>query len=308
MLLKDFMLLNPHSLDSLLALIKKVYCSPAETELLVAGADHGISREGISRYAFGQTFSVLKLSASVHSPVSRICQKMGIKRSFFNVGCAEKRSHETINDSFYFGAGTKHIAEDCAMDKPTLFSLLEHAEKYVNKTAAKQFCLGEVGVGNTLASTAILALISNRGVRGITGNGSGIQSDVKEKKISLIERALERHMSQIKTLSPIDVLSSLGGFEIAWNVGVILAAHKHNKIVLIDGFITGVSALIAFHISKDVVKNLVATHLSREPGHQYLLDIIGLKPFLSLNMALGQGFGATLGFSFIVNTAALLKS
>lgn len=305
--MRKFMLLNPNSLDGLFALLNKVCYSPKETELIVAAGDHGIAREGISRYMFGQTLSVLKVSASNRSPVSLICKKLGVNTSFLNIGCVEKRSHMSINDTFYAGAGTHHIAESEAMDKGTMLSILEAADDYVKKNPANQFCLGEVGIGNTLPSTAIVAIVTSIEVRELTGTGSGIQNNVFEKKITLIEQAIKRHRDCIGSMEPLSLLHSLGGFEIAWNVGIILAANKYNKIVLLDGFITGVAALIAYLYNKHVTKNIVATHLSREPGHKYLLEIIGIKPFLDLNMALGQGFGAALGFSFILNAADLLK-
>src|SRR3989344_3910880 len=113
--MRRFMLLNPNSLDDLFSLLDKVCYSPRETELIVAAGDHGIAREGISRYMFGQTLSVLRVSASNRSPVSLICKRLEVKTSFLNVGCVEKRSHKSINDTFYFGEGTHHIAESEAM-------------------------------------------------------------------------------------------------------------------------------------------------------------------------------------------------
>ena len=302
------MLLNPHALECLFDLIYKIGDSSMKTELLVAGADHGAAIEGTSRYRFGQTLSILKISASRYSPVNKLCRKLGINAAFLNVGCAERRQHPQINDSYYFGKGTSHICETAAMERSMLIPIFEAADNYLKGVPARQLCLGEVGVGNTLASSAIVSLLCNKKVYEVTGTGSGISSEALGKKIALIECAITRHKNQFSEGDdPLNILSSLGGFEIAWNVGIILAAKKYGKLILLDGFITGSAALIAATYRNDAVHNLVATHVSREPGHRYLLEALCLQPFLNLNMALGQGFGAVLGYAFILHASKLLK-
>ncbi|PWU10285.1 MAG: hypothetical protein C5B47_02400 [Verrucomicrobia bacterium] len=304
-----YTLLNPHALDRLFDLIHKIAHPSLKTELLVSGADHGAAVEKISRYRFGQTFTILKISASRYSPVSKLCQKLAMKGTFLNVGCAEKRPHPQINDAYYFGKGTDNICNAPAMERSTLSDIFKAADCYLAKASASQICLGEVGVGNTLASSAIVSLLCNKKASEITGAGSGISLDIQRKKIGLIERAIDRHRSQFsQTDDPLNILSSLGGFEIAWNVGIILAAHKYKKRILLDGFITGCAALIAATYQHGAVHSLVATHVSREPGHRDLLQTLHLQPFLTLDMALGQGFGAVLGYSFILNTASLLRN
>ncbi|WP_075883946.1 nicotinate-nucleotide--dimethylbenzimidazole phosphoribosyltransferase [Candidatus Protochlamydia sp. W-9] len=298
------MLFNPQSIDCFIDLIYSPKTTKISNELeaclIVSGADHGIAREKFSRYQYGETLSVLKFSASNHSPVSILSSSLGMKKYFFNIGCTRKDENPFISNQFYQGAGTNSIADEDAMAVGTIDKIFEEAKYFIPQIQAENICLGEVGIGNTISTTVLTSIITKQKAEAITGKGSGINDQQLNQKIKLIKKCIERHKTTHNNIhDPLILLQSLGGLEIVWNIALILQASKNNKMVFLDGYISTLSAAVAFMIDSQIKQHLIATHLSREPGHQFLLNFIGLRPFLNLDLALGQGFGAVLGFSFI---------
>jgi len=160
---------------------------------------------------------------------------------------------------------------------------------------------GDMGIGNTTASSAICAVMTGKPVAEVTGRGTGITDEQLTHKVEVIERALA--MNRPNLAQPLDVLAKVGGFEIGGLVGVMLAAAAHRIPVVIDGFISGAAALIATALSPELKDFLIAAHVSAEAGHQLLLRHLGLKPLLDLGMRLGEGTGAALGI-FLAEAAA----
>ena len=152
---------------------------------------------------------------------------------------------------------------------------------------------GDMGIGNTTSSSAIFAAISGQPVEKVTGRGTGIDDKQLAHKVDIIKMALA--INKPDPANPIDILAKVGGFEIGGLAGVILAGAARRIPVVIDGFISGAAALIATGLSPQVKDYLIAAHISAEAGHRLLLDFIGLKPFLNLDMRLGEGSGAALG-------------
>jgi nicotinate-nucleotide--dimethylbenzimidazole phosphoribosyltransferase len=162
-----------------------------------------------------------------------------------------------------------------------------------------------MGIGNTTASSAIFAAISGKQPKKITGRGTGIGDKQLAHKIKVIERALSVNKPNPK--DPLDVLAKVGGFEIGGLVGVMLAGAAYRIPVVIDGFISGTAALIATGLSPQARDYLIAAHVSAESGHELLLQFLGLKPLLNLNMRLGEGTGAVLGISLAEAAARILS-
>jgi nicotinate-nucleotide--dimethylbenzimidazole phosphoribosyltransferase len=158
-----------------------------------------------------------------------------------------------------------------------------------------------MGIGNTTASSAICAVMTGKPVAEVTGQGTGLTDEQLQHKIAVIERALA--VNRPDPAKPLEVLQKVGGFEIGGLVGVMLGAAVRRIPVVIDGFISGAAALIATALSPGLKSYLIAAHLSAEPGHRILLEDLGLKPLLSLDMRLGEGTGAALGI-FLAETAA----
>jgi nicotinate-nucleotide--dimethylbenzimidazole phosphoribosyltransferase len=152
---------------------------------------------------------------------------------------------------------------------------------------------GDMGIGNTTASSAIFAAMTGLPPEKVTGRGTGLTDEQLAHKTDCIRRALERNRPD-KT-KPVAVLAKVGGFEIGGLAGVMLGAAARRVPVVIDGFISGAAALIALGLAPQLKDYLIAGHVSAEAGHAAMLKYMGLEPLLSLEMRLGEGTGAALG-------------
>jgi nicotinate-nucleotide--dimethylbenzimidazole phosphoribosyltransferase len=149
-----------------------------------------------------------------------------------------------------------------------------------------------MGIGNTTAASAITACFTKRSVEEITGRGAGLDDKGLNNKIAIIKKSL--FINNPDPLDAIDTLAKVGGFEIGGLAGIILAAAANKVPVVIDGFISGAAALIAYQIEPKVKEYMIAGHSSVESGHKFILEYIGLKPLLDLNLRLGEGTGGAL--------------
>lgn len=165
--------------------------------------------------------------------------------------------------------------------------------------------LGEVGIGNTTSAAALLALLLNVEATEVVGSGTGLGGEGLRRKVKVVQRALDR--CQGRQPDPLHALSEVGGFEIAALVGAILAAASRRIPVLLDGFITGVAALIAVELSPAAHGYLIASHRSAERGHTLVLERLGLKPLLEFDLRLGEGSGAALAFSLAESACRVLR-
>jgi nicotinate-nucleotide--dimethylbenzimidazole phosphoribosyltransferase len=200
------------------------------------------------------------------------------------------------------------MADGAAMTRAQALDTLEAGIDIIEEEVAKGLDIvgtGEMGIGNTTASSAILAAMSGLPVDEITGRGTGIDNTQLAGKIATIEKALKANKPDPK--DPVDVLSKVGGFEIGGLAGVILAAASKRIPVVIDGFISGAAALIAAGLSPQVKDYYIASHRSVEPGHNLLLDYLGLSPLVDLNMRLGEGTGAAIGIFIAEASVKLLN-
>jgi nicotinate-nucleotide--dimethylbenzimidazole phosphoribosyltransferase len=154
-----------------------------------------------------------------------------------------------------------------------------------------------MGIGNTTASTAIIAVYTDKPVNELVGRGTGISDQALENKVRVIERALKNN--QPNSEDPLDVLAKVGGLEIAGLVGVVLAGAARRSAVVIDGVIASAAALIAVKLAPQVRDYLVGSHFSVEPAHRVALEIIEVPAYLYLDMRLGEGTGAALGMTLI---------
>jgi len=157
--------------------------------------------------------------------------------------------------------------------------------------------IGEMGIGNTTAASAITAAMTGLSPDRVTGRGTGIDDATHAHKVSMVARALSRNTPDAS--DAIAVLSAVGGFEIGVLVGVILGAAGARIPVILDGFITGAATLLAAGLVPAVAERCIAGHRSVEPGHAVVLERLGLRPLLELDLRLGEGTGAALAMSLV---------
>lgn len=270
--------------------------------IFTMAGDHGVCEEGVSAYPQEVTpqmvYNFLKGGAGInvlarHVGAEVIVVDMGVNHKF-----------EIKNPNFKIkkvNYGTKNFAKETAMTQEEAYkSLLGGIEVFQEAYQNKKIDIvgvGDMGIGNTTPSSAIVAAITGEDVELVTGRGTGIDEATFTRKIEVIRKALSLHSPNPK--DPIDVLSKVGGFEIGGIAGAILAAASKRIPVVVDGFIASCGALIAFEMCPKVKDYLIAAHQSVEAGHMAILKYINLRPLLNLEMRLGEGTGAALGISIV---------
>jgi nicotinate-nucleotide--dimethylbenzimidazole phosphoribosyltransferase len=196
--------------------------------------------------------------------------------------------------------GTKNIRKGPAMTRDEAMKCidvgLELAEIYAKK-GYKIFGTGDMGIANTTPSSAIAAVLTGRPVEEVTGRGTGIDDETLKNKIKVIKDAIR--LNRPAPSDPIDVLSKVGGAEIGGIAGLVIGAAAHRVPVVIDGFISTAGALIAYTIEPKTKDYMFAAHNSQEIGHKVMLEKMGLRPILDLELRLGEGTGAALAMFII---------
>ena len=196
--------------------------------------------------------------------------------------------------------GTANMRQGPAMTRAEAIKCLEAGIELAADYAlqrARIFGTGEMGIANTTPSSAIIAAFSGASVESVTGRGTGINDALFAHKVQVIEDALALNRPDPK--DPIDVLAKVGGAEIAGIAGLILGAASRRVPVVIDGFISTAGALIAFELKPETKDYMFSAHRSVERGHAVMLERMGLRPFVDLDLRLGEGTGAAIGISLI---------
>jgi nicotinate-nucleotide--dimethylbenzimidazole phosphoribosyltransferase len=207
--------------------------------------------------------------------------------------------------------GTRNMLMEAAMSDAELAQAMGVGFRLAVEAKAKGqnlLAVGEMGIGNTTAASAIATALTNKPVALVTGKGTGLDTNAQVHKQRIITAVIQRHFPDIGTNSmpaPLEVMRCVGGLEIAAMTGLILGAAKNRIAVVADGFISTAAAAIAFAIQPKVLGYLFAGHQSEEPGHRVLLEYIGLKPILSLGMRLGEGTGAVLAMPIVESAVCL---
>lgn len=204
--------------------------------------------------------------------------------------------------------GTANMAQGPAMTREEACAALAAGIHIAQEEAAagtRLVGLGEMGIGNTTPSSAILSAITGLPAPQTVGRGTGIGDDAWRKKVSVVEQALA--VNRPDPQDPIGVLQMVGGLEIGGLAGVILGAAAAGIPVLLDGFIAGAAALIACTLQPLAREYCIASHRSAEIGHTYLLNRLGLRPLLQLDLRLGEGTGAALAYPLVKAATAVVK-
>lgn len=266
--------------------------------IFTLASDHGITEEGVSAYPKEVTAQMVYNFLRGGAGINVLAKHVGARVVVVDIGvCSDLKPHPqlVIKKVNY---GTKNMAKEPAMTKLEAIKAIEAGIEIFEdefKNGIDIIGTGEMGIGNTTPSSAITAVFTKRPVKDVTGIGTGITEKGLNNKIDAIKKALELNKPDPK--DAIDVLSKVGGFEIGGLAGIILAAASRKIPVVIDGFISGAAALIAYHIEPKVKEYMIASHCSVEKGHKIILEHIGLKPLLDLNLRLGEGTGAALGIN-----------
>jgi len=266
--------------------------------IFTLAADHGVTEEGISAYPKEVTaqmvYNFLKGGAGINVLANHAKAKVVV----VDIGVASKLKSSSKLVIKKINYGTKNMSKGPAMTREEAIKAIETGIEIFESEFKKGIDItgtGEMGIGNTTAASAITASITQKPVEEITGRGAGLNDEGLNNKIRVIKKSLA--INNPDRNDPIDVLSKVGGFEIGGLAGIILAAASKKVPVVIDGFISGSAALIAYAIEPKTKDYMIAAHCSVEKGHKIILEYIGLKPLLDLNLRLGEGTGAALGIN-----------
>jgi len=271
--------------------------------IITMAGDHGVVAEGVGNWPQEVTAQMVYNFLRSGAGISAIARQVGARIIVVDMGVASELKPHPQLLSRKVASGTQNMALGPAMTREEAIRAIETGIELVTAEVANGLDIvgtGDMGIGNTTASSAICAAITGKPVAEVTGRGTGITGEQLAHKVQVIERALA--VNRPDPEQPLDVLAKVGGFEIGGLVGVMLAAAAHRVPVVIDGFISGAAALIATALSPQLKDYLIAAHVSAEAGHRLLLKHLGLKPLLDLGMRLGEGTGAALGI-FLSETA-----
>ncbi|MCH8990004.1 MAG: nicotinate-nucleotide--dimethylbenzimidazole phosphoribosyltransferase [Chloroflexi bacterium] len=278
-----------------------------KTVILAAG-DHGVVAEGVSAYPQDVTPAMVMNFMGGGAAINVLAKHAGAEIVVLDAGvAADLPSHPSLR-SVKIGRGTNNIAVGPAMTREQAIQCLETGiETCREQIAAGSDLLacGDMGIGNTTPSSAITSVITGAGADATTGRGTGLDDTGLAHKISVVQRAIDINRPDPK--DGLDVLMKVGGFEIGVLAGVFLGAAAGHRPVVVDGFISGAAALIAYTIAPKAGHRFIASHQSVEPGHRIALSCMGLDPLLDLGMRLGEGTGATLAMHVIEAAAKCLS-
>lgn len=268
--------------------------------VMTMAGDHGVVAEGVS--AFPQEVTPQMVLNFLHqgAAINVLAKHVGAQVVVTDVGIAGEPMHHPNLNQCKVRAGTRNMAQEAAMTEAEAIAAIEVGIRLVNQeidAGATLIGTGEMGIGNTTPSSAILACFSGADIAAITGRGTGLDDKGLSLKQQVIKKALE--VNQPDPTQPLDVLRKVGGLEIAALTGVILGAAARKTPVVLDGFISTAAALTAYKLNENSRQYMIASHLSQEPGHRIMLDLMGLQAMLNLDLRLGEGTGAALAFPLI---------
>lgn len=275
--------------------------------VIVMAADHGVAVQGTSAYPQEVTAQMVLNFLRGGAGINVISRQVGARVIIVDMGVAEKLDSNPGLISRRIAAGTQDMSKGPAMTIAQATQALEAGIEIITSEIKKGLDIvatGDMGIGNTTASSAICAIMTGKTAAEVTGRGTGLDDKHLRNKIRIIEQAI--YLNKPESAKPLEVLAKVGGFEIGGLAGVILGAASHRVPVVIDGFISGAAALIAAGLCPQSKDYMIAGHCSIEPGHKIILAHLGLKPLLDLEMRLGEGTGATLAMSLVETSVRIL--
>lgn len=275
--------------------------------IITMAADHGVVAEGVSAYPQEVTPQMVYNFLSGGAGINVIARQAWARVIVVDMGVAATLEANPLLISRRVASGTANMAVGPAMTEEEAVRAIEHGIEVVNAEADRGLDIvgtGDMGIGNTTASSAICAVMTGKPVLKVTGRGTGIADAQFRHKVAVIEKAIK--VNRPDPQNPLEVLAKVGGFEIGGLAGVMLGAAARGIPVVIDGFISGAAALIAAALAPGLREYLIAAHVSVEAGHRVLLNHLGLKPLLDLDLRLGEGTGAALGIMLSETAARVL--
>lgn len=286
----------------------------ARRHVVVAAADHGVAGQGVSAYPSAVTAQMVANFVAGGAAVNVLAEAVDALVTVVDVGVASPirdpgrgapRGGRLV--SARIRNGTADMTAGPAMSRAEALQAVAVGIGLVDDLRTggglDVLAVGEMGIGNTTAASAVTAALTGEPVGRVTGRGTGVDEAGLARKIDAIERALS--VNRPDPSDPLGLLAAVGGLEIAALVGVLLGAAAHRVPIVLDGFITGVAALVGAALQPALAPRLIASHRSPEPGHDVVLRRLGLRPYLDLDLRLGEGSGAVIVIGLLVTACRI---
>ena len=294
------------AIEKLVAIQKKNSLSVKTKRILIFAADHGVSEEGVSLYPSEVTAAMVHNFLNGGATINALARKINAEVHVIDVGVSgDLKPHPHLIDA-KIRRGTRNMTREPVMTEDELdcaMSIGWALVKQAKEDGVELLGLGEMGIGNTTAASAVISALTHRPVESVTGRGTGLDEEALKHKTDIIETSLKRHADSLT--NPLSILRYVGGYEIAAMTGAILSGAFFGLPVVIDGWIVSASALSAARLNSTVLDFLFFAHQSQEKGHRVLLEEMEVSPLLDLGMRLGEASGAALAMGLLDAAAAI---
>ena len=282
----------------------QVYNKIEKKHLLVFAADNGVVAEGVSSAPQSVTLMQTINLTRHKTGASTLCKHFGCDITVCDVGVnADITEPAVLNHKIAYG--TQNIVIGPAMTREQAVQAILIGIELAKSTDADVLGVGEMGIGNTTTSSAVLSVLLGASVEDVTGRGGGITDDSFRKKKEVIKTAIA--VNQPDRNDVVDVLAKVGGFDIAAMCGAFIGAAATRRPVVIDGFISAVAALFACKLCPNVRGYLIPSHASYEIGYKLAMDAMELSPLFLLGMRLGEGSGCPLAFEILDAACSIIN-
>ena len=267
--------------------------------LVVFAADHGLAREGVSKYPPEVTFQMVLNFVGGGAAINVFSKQNGLTLQVVDAGVMRDFPETLPIVHQKVAYGTRSSLQESAMTLSEATKCIEIGAKIVQDILEKGcnvIGFGEMGIGNTSAASLLMSKICDLPLTDCVGRGTGVDDEGLKHKIFILKQVSERHKN---ATNPLEILASVGGLEIAQMVGAMLQAAQNQMIILVDGFIATSAFLVAHALEPNILDYAIFCHQSDESGHRLMLEYLKVEPLLQLNLRLGEGTGCALVYPLI---------
>lgn len=295
-------------IESLAAQIAEVQRSLTPTAdcctLTIFAGDHGMAEAGVSAFPSEVTRQMVLNFLGGGAAANVFARSLGVDVQVVDAGVAGPTIDHPDLIQERIADGTRNAISEPAMTASQMEQAIDAGIDIGRNLTADVACFGEMGIGNTSAASLVSAKVLGVSIETLVGRGTGLDDAGLARKSELLKKASDRTPAALDAKT---ALQEYGGFEIAMMCGAMMGACETGRIVIVDGFIASAAALCALRINPDCARSFVYAHCSAESGHKKILNAIGARPLLDLNLRLGEGTGALLAWPLVKAAAAMLR-
>ncbi|MCA1322702.1 nicotinate-nucleotide--dimethylbenzimidazole phosphoribosyltransferase [Herbaspirillum sp. alder98] len=271
--------------------------------IVVCAGDHGVTAEGISAYPQSVTWQMVENFLAGGAAINVFARQHDCALRIVDAGVNHDFGQRPGLVDRKVASGTRNFCHEPAMSRAQCEQAMQHGMALVESLDGNVLGFGEMGIGNTTAAAALMAVFTGIDVGDCVGAGTGLDAQGIEHKRLTIERAIALHRD---ATDPLARLAAFGGFEIAFIVGAMLRAAEQRRVLVIDGFIVTSALLVASALQPALLDYCVFSHCSDEAGHRRMLDHLGARALMQLDLRLGEGTGSALALPLLRSATAFL--